>query len=484
MYQHAKAGYPYLWINSSEDDRIIREQRKKIPPEVSFMRWDIVEGLRGFVNPNGDATQWVWKPFNGDLQNPVEALQAIQGAPEDTIIFMHDFHEFFQDVMVQRCALNLKDHLKATSKMIVFLSHGTAIPAAMRDAVKILNFDMPDGAELHALLTKICKDTGMPMPENHDRIVDAMRGLTLEGAENALALSLVSKGTFDYKIVLEAKAAALKATGYLEYTEHGETFKDLYGLEYLKDYALKCIASGKGKGILLYGYPGTGKSHFSKALANELQLPCLSLSMSGLLGGIVGESEQNTRDAVARIQAFNKSIVFVDEIEKSIEGMEDGSKSDGGVKARQGQELLKYLEDRPYGKDYWTGTCNGLDTIINFSGGAFLDRFDAVFFLDMPSQKECQGIARIWSEKENVDIPENFDFEGWTGRNIKKLAKTMSMMECDAEKASTFVIPTAQALGPRVDDIRKKAMNVCIPASASEPVKMGVPAVRKIKVAK
>jgi len=79
-----------------------------------------------------------------------------------------------------------------------------------------------------------------------------------------------------------------------------------------------------------------------------------------------------------------------------------------------------------------------------------------------------------------VDIPGNFDFNGWTGRDIKKLANTMSMMKVCAEKAAKFVIPTAKALGPRLGEIKKKAESVCIPASAGDPVKVG--AKRKIKL--
>jgi SpoVK/Ycf46/Vps4 family AAA+-type ATPase len=161
--------------------------------------------------------------------------------------------------------------------------------------------------------------------------------------------------------------------------------------------------------------------------------------------------------------------------------MGQGGKSDGGVGDRIGQEFLKYWEDREVPGSYWVATANGLDNLLHWSGGALINRFDAVFFLDMPTKAECMGIAKIWSEKLDVDIPKKFDFEGWTGRDIKKLANTMSMMGVCADKAAKFVIPTAQALGPRLGEIKKKAANVCIPASASEIVPQGV---RKIKIAK
>jgi len=477
------AAYPYLWvsISSSEEDRIVRENRRMIPPEVNFMRWDIADGMRAFVNPNGEEGTWIWKPFNSELQNPIEALQALQSAPDDSIIFMHDFHEFFQDVMVQRTALNLKDHLKASGKMVVFLSHGDSIPLGVRDSIKMLEFDMPGESELEALLVTICDNTGVTMPENSIAIVDAMRGLTLEGAENALALSLVEKeGIIDYRVVLEAKASQLESTGYLKYTEYSETFDDLYGLDVAKDLVPDCIRSHEGSSVILFGMPGGGKSHFSKALGNETKKPVLDLNIGGLRGGIIGETENNTLDAFRRIYAFNRPIVFIDEVEKAISGMGEGGKSDGGVADRIGQELLKNMEDR-LGEAYFSMTCNDIEPILTWSNGALASRTDAIFFLDMPTKDECKGIARIWSEKKNVDIPGNFNFEGWTGRDIKKLARIMKMKGVCADKAKEFVVPTAQMMGSKLDILRKKAQNVCLMASKVD--KVG-PSIRKIKVTK
>ena len=144
LEKHQRAGYPYVLVPTSEEDRIIRENRQKIPREVSFFRWDISDGMRGFVNSNGDPEQWIWKVVDEEINDPISALKAISGLPENSIIFLHDYHEWLKDVRVVRCALNLKDHLKATSKMVVFLSPSVEIPPAMQDVVKVLSFDMPD----------------------------------------------------------------------------------------------------------------------------------------------------------------------------------------------------------------------------------------------------------------------------------------------------------------------------------------------------
>lgn len=70
----------------------------------------------------------------------------------------------------------------------------------------------------------------------------------------------------------------------------------------------------------------------------------------------------------------------------------------------------------------------------------------------------------------NVDIPEDYDTEGMTGADIAKLCRTMQLLSCNADEARRYVIPTRQALGSRVDEIRKAAAATCIPASTPAPM--------------
>jgi hypothetical protein len=507
LEKHFDAGYPMLLYATTEEERIIREARRNFPGDVQFFRWDMAAGYRAFINPNGDENAaagyrafinpngdenaFIWKTIDGNVNNPIQAIQQIHGLPgyyEDdehnlmggSVVFMHDMNAFFDDPMIQRHLLNIKDHLKDTRKMIVFLASDGKVPGALRDSVKALDFAMPDDESLYALLKKIAIENGLDIPNNFTAIVDAMKGLTYDGAENALGLSLVEAGKFDHRIIIQDKARVFGATGYLVYHQYSETFDDLFGLDHPKELVPHAIKSNEGVMTINFGVPGTGKSHFFKAVGNEVQRATLELSLPGLRRGIVGETESNTADAFKRISAFNKPIVFIDEVEKALSGVGTGGQSDGGIGDRIGMALLQYMEDHQ-GEAYFGMTCNDIEPILSWSSGALASRADAIFFLDMPTKEECQGIARIWSEKKNVDIPKHFNFEGWTGRDIKKLARTMSMMECDAEKASEFIVPTAQMLGPRLDKIRQKAQNVCLSASKVETV---APSVRKIKLAR
>uniref|UniRef100_A0A6H1ZAL6 Uncharacterized AAA domain-containing protein ycf46 n=1 Tax=viral metagenome TaxID=1070528 RepID=A0A6H1ZAL6_9ZZZZ len=472
-----RAGYPFVWVPTTEEDRIIRENRADIDSDVKFFKWDICKGFQAFVNPNGDTKAWMWQVVDEETLDPQAALAFIQTLPEDSIFFMCDYHKYFTDIPVIRQALNIKDHLKSSGKMIAFLSAVTDIPPELRNDIQVVDFPLPDKEAHRRTLEIICQDTKLDIPEDADAIVDAMKGLTQEGAENALAKSLVENGLFNYKNILDQKAAMLKSTGYLTYGNYKESFADLYGLEYMKEWAKTTINSREAKGILIYGVPGTGKSHFAKALANETKRPCLIADFGAIRGQLQGQAEERIRDMLKIIESIGNSTVFCDEIDKSLAGL-GGADTDGGVGNRIMQTWMTYMEDRPPGS-YWVCTCNSLETILTWSGGALLRRFDCVFFIDMPTQAECAGIARIWGEKKGVEIPGDYDFDGFTGADIKKLATNMSMLKCDVDKARQFMIPTSQAIGDKVAEIRKKARGVCIWASKEQE---SISVKRRIKV--
>lgn len=464
---------PYVWIPTTEDDRVIREERSDLPADVAVVSWDIVRGFRTLV-PNGGVGSWVWQDLDRDILDPGVALSMIgtQTSPVnkfgETVFVLYDFHKFFESISVIRAVLALKDFLKSNGKMIVFISPSVQIPMELSNDIVVVNYELPDKEKLGRLLESFSEDNELKI-EDDDKgaLVSAMQGLTREAAENALAFSLVKDKKLFYKSVLDQKAAILKATGVLEYGQFKETFADMHGSEVMRGWCLKTVASGKAKGILIYGAPGCGKSLFAKALANELQRAMLIANFNALRGKYQGDAEGRAEFMFNTIRAFGDSIVFADEFDKSIAGT-GSSETDGGVGQRILQKTLTYFEDRPPGGEYWICTANSLTDILNLSGGALVRRFDAIFFTDLPTPKEALGIANIWNRKCNVSIPEDFDFDGWSGADIAKLARTMDMLGCGATEAKRFIIPTKEALGKRLDDIRAAARSVCIWATEGD----------------
>jgi AAA+ superfamily predicted ATPase len=73
---------------------------------------------------------------------------------------------------------------------------------------------------------------------------------------------------------------------------------------------------GVSNRLLLYGQPGTGKSHLVKVLAEELELPLFSYSASYFANKYIGESARRIRRAFEAAKELDRpTLIFIDEID-------------------------------------------------------------------------------------------------------------------------------------------------------------------------
>jgi transitional endoplasmic reticulum ATPase len=70
-----------------------------------------------------------------------------------------------------------------------------------------------------------------------------------------------------------------------------------------------------GRGVLLYGPPGCGKTHLVKALANAAQANFFAVRGAELLSKWVGESERGVRELFRRARGSAPALVFFDEVD-------------------------------------------------------------------------------------------------------------------------------------------------------------------------
>jgi SpoVK/Ycf46/Vps4 family AAA+-type ATPase len=165
--------------------------------------------------------------------------------------------------------------------------------------------------------------------------------------------------------------------------------------------------------VLLLGVPGTGKSALAKGLGNETSRPTLVLDIGALMGSLVGQSEQNTRQALKIIDAMAPCVVFLDEVEKALSGVVSGSAGDSGVSTRLFGTLLSWLNDRQ-SDVFVVATCNDISRLPPEFSRA--ERFDAIFFLDLPSVLQRQAIWRLYLQEFGLDpndpLPPDDGFTG------------------------------------------------------------------------
>ena len=95
------------------------------------------------------------------------------------------------------------------------------------------------------------------------------------------------------------------------------------------------------RGILLYGYPGTGKSICVPALAKECGFPLIQCRGPQILSKYIGESEAKVRELFNRAASAAPSILFFDELDSL--APRRGS-DHTGVTDRVVNQLLTYLD--------------------------------------------------------------------------------------------------------------------------------------------
>jgi SpoVK/Ycf46/Vps4 family AAA+-type ATPase len=376
-------------------------------------------------------------------RDPLVALGQVLDFVEPAIFVLRDLHPYLADAGVARKLRDVASAIKASYKTVILVSPTLKLPFELQKDVTVLDFDLPDVAELEKLLdTRIAelkRSANVEIqiePQAKEKILYAARGLTLNEAENVFAKTLVMARRLteeEIPIILSEKEQAIRKSGMLEYYHPEEHFADVGGLEMLKDW-LKKRTSAFGerakefglpapRGVLLLGVQGCGKSLCAKAVATLWQLPLLRLDVGRLFSDLVGSSERNVREAIKIAESVSPCILWVDEIEKAFAGTQSSAFSDAGTSARVFGTFLTWLQEKE-ASVFVIATANNIQLLppeLLRKG-----RLDEIFFVDLPTRAERAAIFAIHIRRRNRD-PDEFDLdrlagasEGFSGAEIEQ----------------------------------------------------------------
>jgi adenylate kinase family enzyme len=405
-----RARYPILYVVTGEEVRvqnllieIARNRQKKI------FEWSYTTGLV----PAGKSIQ-AQKHRNASTRDPLVALDQVIDQVEPAIFVFRDFHPFLtkSNFAVIRKLKEIALHLKNSYKTIILVSPLQEIPPELDKEITVLNFPLPDRAELGALLDRIVDDVKQFRQvtieldaAGRDRLLSAALGLTLNEAENVFAKIIVKDERLsgdDVNEVFAEKQQIIRKSGLLEYYATDESFNHVGGMGILKDWLDKrSIAFSREardfglpppKGILLLGVQGCGKSLCAKAVSSLWQLPLLRFDMGRMFGSLVGSSEENVRKAIAVAESVAPAILWVDEIDKAFAGSQGSGSTDGGTTARVFGTFLTWLSEKT-APVFVVATANDISQLppeLMRKG-----RLDEIFFVDLPAEDERLAIFNI-----------------------------------------------------------------------------------------
>jgi hypothetical protein len=466
LTEYVNAACSGLWVHTAEPDEAEREivrlaQERKWRIAV----WDVAQGLRlpgssSAVRPETAANE---------LLPALRALPTMADPNGTVLLVLHQLHRFLNHPEVMQTLFARLVEGKRLRTFLVVLSPVVAIPIELEKLFVVIDHELPGREQLEQIARELTSDepSGLPDEDKLARVLDAAAGLTRYEAETAFALSLARHGTLWPEVVAELKAQTLKKGQLLTLHRGEESFESLGGLQSLKDFCRRALAprvnrTVKPRGCLLLGVPGTGKSAFAKALGNETGRPTLTLDLGALYGSLVGQTEQQIRQALKIADAMAPCICFVDELEKALSVV--GGQGDSGVSTRLFGTLLTWLSDRT-SDVFFLGTCNDISKLPPEFSRA--ERLDACFFLDLPTSAEKDAIWRLYQEQYGIPASQAHpDDTDWTGAEVRACCRLAALLDVPLTQAARQVVPVAVTAAEQVEKLRTWASGRCLSASS------------------
>ena len=491
---YVSAGYPVLYVESYEEERAEREivalaERRNLTVAI----WSVSGGLHAAGA----------KPTKEKV-NPEAALESLlaDDGIQGTIFVFRDLHAMLNNPRVVRLLRDVARHFKANDHTLVILAPVLKLPTELQRDVTVISFALPGKEALAEIFNRLMLGAELtvkqaPDEDERDRIAEAALGLTTVEAENCFAKAVVEHcqdpAQSIAQLVMREKAESVRKTGILEYSEAPETESDVGGLGNLKGwlslrkhaYTRKAREYGLPwpKGCLLIGLPGCGKSLIAKAASSVLGLPLIRFDIGRVFAGLVGQSEQNIRSALATIDAIGSCVVWIDELEKALAGMGGGGNTDSGVSNRVFGAILTWMQDRT-GPAFVIATVNRIATIQENAPELLRKgRFDEIFFVDLPTDEERKDIFQIHLQKRGRSLPVPSGGEhdsiiklskGFSGAEIEQAVISAMFTAFDSDRDITArdlvdalkaTVPLSKSSANVLDEMRAWASDHAVPAS-------------------
>ena len=437
------AYYPVFYLNSFEYDRtkqkiegiadLLRTDNKK----VRIYTWNCVEGLME-KTPEGSL-------YKGEeYDEPEMTLKYIyknENREIKDIFILEDLSNYIEEDKIKYYIRKIDEHAKFTNTHAIILSAIYKLPTELEKYVTVLNIPLPDRTDMERTLAVVERQTKKNLSvEMRNKMVDAALGMTSMEADLAFCLAAVkdSLGENAPYTVSAEKEQIIRKSGILDFFPKNESLKDVGGMDVLKDWLFKRqIAYQKRardwglqepKGLLLLGVPGCGKSLTAKSIASFWNMPLLRLDVGKVFQGLVGSSEDNIRKAIATAEAVAPCVLWIDEIEKGLGGVQSSGSTDGGVTSRIFSTILTWMQEKT-SPVFVVATANNINQLppeLLRKG-----RFDEIFFVDLPSKEERKNIFTIHLNKKGQNpIKNNYPMEslannteGFNGAEIEECIK-------------------------------------------------------------
>lgn len=429
--------------------------------------WDCVRGISGTNKKGVEFLKTLGKGDElGPYINPVECLmRAVVKFPKDTYLFMHNAQRILDDQGVAQAAWNVRDAFKENHRMVIFLGPILKFPAELDRDVIVLDEPLPDDEARGAIIKGILQAAKLKEPPKDDmtKTIEACRGLAAFSTEQVIAMSL-SRDGIKLDEVWERKRKIIENVKGLTFFQSDVTFDDIGGHDNLKSFMHRIFKGRKPPTCIVFmdeiekSMEGSTGGDLSGTSADQLGVILAAMQNNRWTGQLGAGPPGSGKSEVAKACAKTFGIPCI---------VWDLGAAKGSLVGESEMRIrlaVKTLLSIAGDGAYFMATCNRLTALPPELQRRFTD---GVWYYDLPDESERKAIWNIHLKRYELDGKKlaRPDDANWVGSDIHNTCSKAWRMNCDLVDAAKYIAPVFKTNPQAIEKLRAMADGVFLSTS-------------------